>query len=127
MNVKRFEDLDCWKVARELCQDIFKLTSENFKRDYKHIDQINGSSGSCMDNIAEGFGRRGNKEFCYFLHVSLASSYEVKSQLYRALDKGYLSKEEFELTIRKADKTAAIVFSLIRSIENSGFKGHKFK
>ena len=66
--IRGFEDLDCWKKSRELCARIYALTNlEPFVRDYSLKDQILRSSGSVMDNIAEGFGRGGNKEFVQFL------------------------------------------------------------
>ena len=85
--VERFEDLKIWQLARELCQMIHKLTiKDQFSRDFKLVGQINGSSGSIMDNIAEGFERDGNKEFIQFLTFSKGSCGEIRSQLYRALD-----------------------------------------
>ena len=86
--IKNFEDLKVWQKSRILCQQIFEIIEEkNFSKDYKLKDQINGSSGSVMDNIAEGFGRQGNNEFINFLTISNGSVMEVKSQLYRALDR----------------------------------------
>jgi four helix bundle protein len=127
MNVKKFEDLECWQKSRELCKYIFQLSrKDQFIRDYKHVDQINGSAGSSMDNIAEGFGRRGNREFAYFLHVSLGSIYEVKSQLYRASDKNYISSIEFNEAMNLADVSASKVYNLIRTIEKSDYKGYKY-
>lgn len=80
--IKNFEDLKVWQKARILCQEIFEIVKEqNFSKDYKLKDQINGSSGSVMDNIAEGFGRQGNNEFINFLTISNGSAMEVKSQL----------------------------------------------
>lgn len=64
MKIERFEDLDIWQEARELCKFIRSLTRKSqFSKDFKLVDQINGSSGSVMDNIAEGFDRDGNKDF----------------------------------------------------------------
>ena len=124
MKVTKFEDLECWQKARELCNYIYALTKKTlFRKDFGHAGQINDSAGSSMDNIAEGFGRRGNKEFAYFLHVSLGSAYEVKSQIYRALDKKYITDNEFEDAMKLADETASKVFKLIRYLENSDFKG----
>ncbi len=66
--VERFEDLKVWQTARELCKVIHKLTlKDQFFRDFKLVGQIKSSSGSIMDNIAEGFERDGNKEFIQFL------------------------------------------------------------
>lgn len=74
MKIERFEDLEIWQEARELCKFIYEITEkEPFCKDYKLRDQIRSSSGSIMDNIAEGFERGGNKEFIQFLSVSQIS------------------------------------------------------
>ena len=65
---KSFEDIEVWHLAREFCKDIFRVINyDELKKDFRLKDQINGSSGSIMDNIAEGYGRGGNKEFIQFL------------------------------------------------------------
>jgi four helix bundle protein len=95
--INNFEELNVWQKARTLCQEIFELIEkEKFCKDYKLKDQINGSSGSVMDNIAEGFGRQGNNEFISFLTISNGSVLEVKSQLYHALDRKYITAEKFD-------------------------------
>jgi four helix bundle protein len=79
-----------------LCQKIHEIISNtDLLKDYKLKDQINRSSGSIMDNIAEGFGRGGDSEFIQFLEVSNASACETQSQLYRVLDRSYIQLEIF--------------------------------
>lgn len=96
MNIKRFEDLEIWKEARELCKIVFEITSQApFCNDFKLRDQIRGSSGSAMDNIAEGFDRGGNREFGQFLSMSKGSTGEARSQSYRAYDNKYITDEKF--------------------------------
>ncbi len=85
--VERFEDLKIWQLARELCQLIHRLTlKDQFYKDFNLVGQIKSSSGSVMDNIAEGFERDGNKELIQFLSISKGSCGETRSQLYRAID-----------------------------------------
>lgn len=96
-NYKKFEELPCWQKARELCRSVSKLTSKSiFQKDAKLSGQIWKAAGSVMDNIAEGFDDGSSREFIRFLGYSQRSCGEVQSQLYRALDCGYINNTEFK-------------------------------
>lgn len=126
--VKNFEDLEIWASARIICNDIFKIQQNtDLKSDYKLYNQINGSSGSIMDNIAEGFERNGNREFIQFLSVAKASCGETRSQLYRVLDRSYINKEEFKLLYNKLILLSKQISSFINYLQKSDLKGTKFK
>lgn len=126
--IKRFEDLEVWKLARELCQNVYELTLlEGFSRDFGLKNQINNSSGSIMDNIAEGFERDGSKEFSQFLSIAKASCGECRSQLYRALDRNYISQEQFKLTSQKTIDLGRKISNLMSYLKNSELRGNKFK
>src|SRR6185436_5519614 len=95
--ITRFEDLECWQIARKLSQLINKYTLySSFATDFGLKNQINNSSGSVMDNIAEGFERGGRKEFVQFLGFAKGSAGEVRSQLYRAHNKKHINENEFK-------------------------------
>lgn len=120
--------LKIWQKARMLCQEVFALTEqEKFCRYYKLKDQINGSSGAVMDNIAEGLGRQSNVEFINFLTISYGSALEVKSQLYRALDRNYLPKTKFDELELLIDELGKINASRITYLNRNAFRGQKFK
>jgi len=126
--IERFEDLKSWLKARTLCHEIFLLVSrEPFSRDFGLVNQIRNSSGSAMDNIAEGFDRGGNKEFIQFLYISKSSLTEVKSQLYRALDSNYITEDEFKNCYSQADEISKMIYGLIDYLKTSDIKGKKFK
>ncbi len=126
--VKNFEDLEIWANARIICNDIFKIRQNtDLQSDFKLYNQINGSSGSIMDNIAEGFERNGNREFIQFLAVAKASCGETRSQLYRVLDRSYINKEEFDLLYNKLILLSKQISSFINYLQKSDFKGTKFK
>lgn len=94
--IECFEELFSWKEARELNLIVGNMIdSGRFKNNYRLINQIEGAAGSIMDNIAEGFDRGGNKEFMQFLYIAKGSCAEFRSQLYRALDRRYITNEEF--------------------------------
>jgi four helix bundle protein len=96
MNYKKFEELPCWKKARELCQVVFNLINQgDFRKDFGLRNQIWAASGSVMDNIAEGFDDGSTREFIRFLGYSQRSCSEVQSQLYRALGCNYINKKQF--------------------------------
>lgn len=126
MMILAFEELEIWKESREVCKAVFQFTQRlEFKRDFALVDQINRSSGSVMDNIAEGFGRGGNKEFVQFLHYSKASLLETKSQIYRATDRNYLTLDESERfldRLRILDNRIGSFIQYLKKSTNAGFK-----
>ena len=116
MKLTRFEDLDCWKEARQLTRQVYEAIEQNsaWKRDVRLCSQIQSAAGSVMANIAEGFVRRSSKEFVQFLFIAMSSSAEVRSHLYIAVDQGYLSKDTFESIYEQADKVGRIISGLIK-------------
>lgn len=93
-DIRKIEDLRVWQSARVICKDVYMLTrKEEFEKDFRFVQQIRSAAGSIMDNIAEGFGRGGNKEFLQFLTIARGSIQEVLSQLYRAFDVGYITED----------------------------------
>lgn len=126
--LKRFEDLEVWIESRKLVNNIHISTSKPpFSKDYTLKDQILRSSSSVMDNIAEGFDRDGNREFIHFLTISKASLAETKSQLYRAMDFGYITKETFQENYELADTIGKQIGGFIKYLQQSEYKGNKFK
>lgn len=120
---RKFEDIECWQLARKMDKELFPLTKANgFERDFKLRDQILSSSGSIMDNISEGFGRRGNKDFCRFLTYSHGSCDEIQSQLYRALDREYVNQKEFQSLYDQAGVIKKKLGSLMNILDGANYK-----
>jgi len=127
MKIERFEDLEIWREARELCRRIKQLTTRGaFSRDFDLRNQIRDSSGSIMDCIAEGFERGGNKEFVQFLSIAKGSSGETRSQSYRAFDYEYISEEDLNDLLDRTAKLSKQISSFMTYLRRSDFKGSKF-
>jgi len=127
-NWKSFEEIEGWQLAREFCKDVYRILQyEGLKSDFRLKNQINGSSGSIMDNIAEGYERNGNKEFIQFLYIAKASAGESRSQLFRILDRKYITQEEFEQLKQKSIIISSKIGNLIKYLKASDFKGPKYK
>jgi four helix bundle protein len=120
---RRFEEIISWQKARDLNKEIFRLIqAKRFRTSYRLINQIEGSAGSIMDNIAEGCERRGNKEFIRFLYIAKASCGELRSQLYRALDCEYISTEEFQILSTQAMRISYLIQKLINYLDESSIQ-----
>ena len=128
MTLSNFEDLEIWKLSRALSKDIYQKTnSQEFKSDIRFCSQIRAAVGSIMDNIAEGFEREGKKEFIQFLYVAKGSCGEVRSQLYRATDAGYISTEQCNSLLTQTKKVGSKISNMIRYLKQSDVEGNKFK
>jgi four helix bundle protein len=126
--IQRFEDLEVWQKARILASKVYQLTFiEPITTDFRMKDQIRGSAGSIMDNIAEGFERGSRLEFINSLGISKGEAGELKSQLYRCLDIGYISQETFEELYQLTDEVTKMLTNLISNLNKSKIKGQKFK
>src|ERR1043165_7221909 len=116
--IERFEELIAWQKARGLAREIYKVTEEgSFSRDFGLKDQIRRAAVSVMSNIAEGFERGRPAEFHQFLSIAKASCAELRSQLFVALDAGYLNTDDFETLMDSAIEVAKIVGGLRAGVQ----------
>ncbi|MDQ3707605.1 MAG: four helix bundle protein [Chloroflexota bacterium] len=117
-SIERFEDLIAWQKARVLTRNVYEVTREQaFARDFGLSGQIQRAAVSVMSNIAEGFEQRGIGEFSQFLIIAKASCAELRSQLYVALDVGYLQQARFDALMSQAEEVARVLSGLRVSIE----------
>ena len=127
-SIKTFEELDAWKVSRELCNKIGSLIDGgSFGKNFRLIGQVEGSSGSIMDNIAEGFERGTRLEFIQFLGYSKGSCGEFRSQLYRAHDRKYITKDQFEELCSFAIRISSMLQKFISYLQKSEIQGERKK
>jgi len=126
--VKNFEDLEIWQQARNLAKEIYLISKETeLKSDFRLKEQIKASSGSVMDNIAEGFERDGNIEFRQFLSVAKGSAGESRSQIHRLYDYEYISEEKFVELKNNYQNLSGKIKNFITYLNKKDFKGNKFQ
>lgn len=115
--IERFEDLIAWQKARVLTRDLYLVTrQEDFAKDYGLSGQIQRASVSIMSNIAEGVERYGVNELPHFLSVAKGSCGEVRSDLYVALDVGYLTQPDFDRLYTQVDEVGRVITGLRNSV-----------
>ena len=127
MTIKYFEDLVIWQEARKLCQTIYQITKiDDFSKDIRFCSQIKAAAGSIMDNIAEGFEREGRKEFVQFLYVAKGSCGEVRSQLHRAADAGYINQDQYNSLILQTRNLNVTINNFIKYLRQTEIEGQRY-
>jgi four helix bundle protein len=115
--ITRFEDIEAWQGARRLVAEVYKACgSGSLARDFGLKDQIQRSAVSIMANIAEGFGRRGHKEFIQYLKIARGSCAEVQSHLYVALDTGTIDETSFQALQSQTEAVSKQISGFIRHL-----------
>jgi len=126
--IERFEDIEAWKRARTMARKIYAISREGpLSKDFGLKDQLRRASVSAMSNIAEGFERDGTQEFIHFLSMAKGSSGEVRSQLYVALDEGYISQEQFDELYRDAESVSKMAAGFIEYLRRTDLRGKRFR
>ena len=124
----RFEDLEVWKLGRELRQEVSRLTSTTvLGREFALRDQLLASARSICANVAEGFGRRSHPDFARFLDLSMGSLNEVRNHLLEALDRGLVTKadiEQAESLVRRNAAAHRRFAAYLRSTPTPDFRKH---
>ena len=126
--ISKFEEIESWKRARMLTNEIYKITSSGtFSKDFALRDQIRRASISILSNIAEGFERGGDNEFLQFLSVAKGSCGEARAQLYVALDQAYISTAQFETLYKSANEVSQLISGLMKYLRQSDLRGSKYR
>ena len=114
MKADMFEDLLIWQKAKDITLLIYKIFNQN--KDFNFKKQIERASVSIMNNIAEGFERRSNKDFRQFLYFAKGSSGEVRNMLHLAFELNYIDKNEYvklkELSLDISRMTSGLIKTL---------------
>jgi len=125
--IERFEDLQVWQLAKEVANLIYDITlTGKFSQDFVLRDQVRRAAVSIFSNIAEGFERDGNKEFIQFLSISKGSCGELRAQLRFALDRNYITQQQFDLTLGKLISLSGQISRFRNYIKENEMRGRKF-
>ena len=124
---RRFEDIIAWQEARQVSRETYTVTHlPGFKSDFDLKAQIRDAANSIMANIAEGFGRGGNKEFVQFLSIANGSACEVQSHSYVALDQAYINQEQFDRLYTHCETAKQKIGAFISYLQQSERRGLKY-
>jgi four helix bundle protein len=126
--ITRFEDLEIWQLAMSQCSDFDLLVETTpLAKDFELRNQMNASSGSVMDCIAEGFERSGNNEFKNLLLIAKGSNGEFRSQLYRCVNRKHIAKEKFDELYAKNIILGKKIMVFIQYLQRTESKGQRYK
>lgn len=114
MKANRFEDIITWQKARKL--NITLYTTLKDLKDFNFKTQILRASISIMNNIAEGFERKTNKEFVQFLFIAKGSAGEVRSMLYLANDLKYINDEQCKCLCDEVEIISKMLSNFIKTL-----------
>jgi len=128
MKIEKFEDIVAWQKARVLANELYACTKGgSFSRDFGLRDQIQRAAVSTMSNIAEGYERDGDREFIQFLSESKGSCGEVRSDLYVALDQGYINQRGFDQLYERTSEVSRLLSGFMKYLRESNFRGRKYQ
>ncbi len=120
MKITKFEDIESWKEARILVNEIYSFTQNGkISKNFGLRDQVQRAAVSIMSNIAEGFDSGTNKSFVVFLNYAYRFVSEVQSLLYVMLDAQYIVQEKFEKLYNRTGKIKNLIGGFIQYLKKN--------
>ncbi len=111
-----FRELRIWRASMDVVKDVYQFTAQlPSEEKFGLKSQINRAAVSVAANIAEGSGRTTNKEFQYFLNVSISSSFELETELILASE---IFSIEVEMLIQKLHEVQKMIAGFKKSLGN---------
>lgn len=114
MKIEKFEDIIVWQKAKDFTISIYNIFGKI--NDFRFRDQIQSASVSIMNNVAEGFERKGDKEFSRFLYIAKGSCGEVRSMLYLALEFEYINHNRFQILYENSIEISRMLSGFIKKL-----------
>lgn len=125
--INTFKEIRSWQHAMELSVECYKLSQEEqFRFEFAMVNQMRKSAISVPSNIAEGFERKGNREFIQFLFISAGSLGELQTQLILCNRIGLLNQERLQKLEDKSEIIKKMIYGMITYLKSSEQKGYKF-
>lgn len=114
----RFEDLEIWKLAIGIADNLFDIADDlEQKRLYRFADQLRGAGMSMSNNIAEGSGSRSNKVFIQYLEYARNSTFENANILILMNRRGLVSASDKEEISEELDKLCRKITNFQKSLK----------
>lgn len=126
-SIQKFEDLICWQKSRKLANFVYDITDKSSFRDFDLKRQIRRASISPLSNIAEGFDRGTKAEFIDALFIAKGEVGEVRSQLYIAYDRRYITEEESKKGLALTDECSRLIQSFVDKVKGNAAMGRQWK
>jgi len=118
--MKNYRDLILWQKSVELVLDIYKLTEQFPQKEFFGITaQIRRCAVSIPSNVAEGFGRKPNKEFMRFLTIAMGSLFELQTQLFISLKLDFINQEIHKIVYSDTREIEIILKTLIEKLKTN--------
>ncbi len=119
MKFQRFEEIVAWQKAKSMTVAIYRRMNDC--RDSGFRGQLQRASISVMNNIAEGYERKTNKEFTQFLYIAKGSCGEVRSMLILGREIGFLEQHDCDTLMMASLEISRMISGLIKALKSSNY------
>lgn len=112
-----FRQLNIWQRSMSLVEQIYAIRFPMDER-YNLSSQVRRAAISVPSNLAEGCGRKGEKELIQFCHIATGSLCELETQMILSSKLSFISNESAKKIINEIVDIRKMIYSFIKSIKS---------